>query len=249
VASEKAGIIKHGIPVVIGETHEETKHVFIEKTNVEQIEIFFADRNYSCVLGDMDMTGQGRKFEINETGKPVVFHGHTPLEGDYQKANLQTMAQVYTCLRRSFRIDEEDFINGIRNVVKNTGLQGRWQILRREPLVICDTGHNLEGLKYVIKQVSDLPAGTRHFVLGFVSDKDIASVLPLFPEDAVYYFTKAKVPRAMDEKKLKDAACKFGLAGECYATVTEAYEAAVKNAKPIDTVFIGGSTFVVAEVI
>ena len=249
VASEKAGIIKDGIPVVIGETHEETKDVFIEKAGVEHAEIFFADRNYSCILGEMDMTGQGRKFDINETGKPVIFHGLTPLGGDYQKANLQTIAQVYTCLRKSFRIAEEHFINGIRNVVKNTGLQGRWQILRREPLVICDTGHNLEGLKYVIKQVLELPAVTRHFVLGFVSDKDIASVLPLFPQDAVYYFTKAKVPRAMDEKRLKDAACKFGLTGECYATVAEAYEAAVKNAKPIDIVFIGGSTFVVAEVI
>jgi dihydrofolate synthase/folylpolyglutamate synthase len=126
---------------------------------------------------------------------------------------------------------------------------GRWQILGRDPLIVCDTGHNLEGLEYVIKQLLRIQAAKRHFVIGFVSDKDLSSVLPLFPSDAEYYFTRASVPRAMDEKKLMITGSGYGLIGGCYSSVSEAYTAALSKASRNDLIFIGGSTFVVAEVI
>ena len=249
VAAEKAGIIKPEIPVVIGETQEETKNVFSDFALNNSSEIFFADQNFICELGSMDFNKMSRSFSIASNQGRKMYSGSLPLGGDYQKANLQTVAQVFNCLSERFGISEKHVIDGIEKVILNTGLRGRWQVLGKRPLVICDTGHNLEGLKYVIKQVLELPASKRHFVTGFVNDKDLASVLPLFPSDSVYYFTKASVPRAMDEEVLKERASSYNLKGKTYKSVREAYDAALLNASPDDVIFIGGSTFVVAEVI
>jgi dihydrofolate synthase/folylpolyglutamate synthase len=249
VAAEKAGIIKPGVPVVIGEKHDETSEVFKASAGKMNSDIFFADRLFTCELGNMDYSSLLREFRITGNKEKNEIRGLIPLGGDYQRANLQTIAQVFTCLSERFSLTDNNLTEGIRKVISNTGLSGRWQILQRKPLVICDTGHNHEGLKYVIKQVLDIPSPGRHFVLGFVSDKDVKSVLPLFPSDSNYYFTRASVPRAMDPEKLRDEALSFGLRGACYGSVKQAFEAALTNASPDDIVFIGGSTFVVAEVI
>jgi dihydrofolate synthase/folylpolyglutamate synthase len=152
-------------------------------------------------------------------------------------------------LKDSFEVSDVNITEGIRNVVKNTGLYGRWQVLNKTPLTICDTGHNKEGLEYVLGQVKRVRKSALHIVLGFVSDKDLGSVLPLFPKEAFYYFTKASVPRALNEVILKTEAEKFELFGESFPDVASALGCARKKAKPSDMIFIGGSTFIVAEAI
>lgn len=249
VAFEKAGIIKNGVPVVIGESSDETRSVFTSSANDSGSSIFFADENYICELKAPDLRTDERHFRISEKSGNRIFEGAIPLGGDYQQANIRTVFQLFFCIKGLLNIEEGKIIDGISNVVKNTGLMGRWQILGRDPLVICDTGHNLEGLKYVIKQLLTIQARKYHFVVGFVSDKDLSSVLSIFPSESEYYFAKASVPRALDEKVLMEEAARHGLTGKCYSSVKEAYNAAKVNAELNDLIFIGGSTFVVAEVI
>ncbi len=178
-----------------------------------------------------------------------MFSGSTPLGGDYQQRNLQTVHQAFKLLAEDFNITERNLKDGIRKVTANTGLQGRWQAIGRDPLTICDTGHNKEGLEYVLGQIARLPSTGLHMVIGFVIDKDISSILPMFPVSAQYYFTRAKVERAMDERTLQKRAAEYGLKGESYNDVNKALEAARANASPSDLIFVGGSTFIVAEVI
>jgi dihydrofolate synthase / folylpolyglutamate synthase len=249
VAFEKAGIIKKGVPVVIGETNPFTFPVFTASSNEKQSEIFFSDQNFTCILDPFNIDFDMRGFTVREKNKSDTLTGIIPLSGDYQEANLRTIFQIYSCLKPELNLNDSNLVRGIENVIKNTGLQGRWQILGKKPMVICDTGHNLEGLEYVIKQVLKINAAKRHMILGFVSDKDLDLVLPLFPLDSEYYFTKASVPRAMDEKRLQGEASRFGLKGASYPTVKEAFNDAVYKSGPDDLIFIGGSTFVVAEVI
>ena len=249
VASEKAGVIKRNVPVVIGETQQDTEDIFISHAKETGSEIYFADKHFNCRLEDSETLTGERKFIIRNLKENKMISGLIPLGGDYQAKNMQTLFQSFICLKRIFKISEKNLLDGIKKVIVNTGLTGRWQILKTNPLTICDTGHNKEGLEYVIKQILQIRAAKRHMVIGFVSDKDLDSVLPLFPADSVYYFTKASVPRARDEKRLMAEAGRYGLHGNCYETVKEAYAAALKNSLPEDLIFIGGSTFVVAEVI
>jgi dihydrofolate synthase/folylpolyglutamate synthase len=160
--------------------------------------------------------------------------GQTVLGGNYQTKNLQAVFAVFNILKDVFEVSKEDIINGVRNVMLNTGLNGRWQVLGISPLTICDTGHNREGLIYVLDQISHIRKSGLHIVLGFVNDKDLGSVLPLFPTSAKYYFTKAE---------------KYGLKGESYPSVKAAFDSAKKCAEQTDLIFIGGSTFIVAEAI
>lgn len=178
-----------------------------------------------------------------------ILESETPLQGNYQMKNLQAIFASMVFLKRRFSISDRNITEGIKKTVNNTGLTGRWQILNNEPLIICDTGHNREGLLYVLDQLGKIPATAKHFIIGFVNDKDLSTVLPLFPKDAFYYFTKASVPRALDEQILRDEASKYGLNGESYPEVKIALENARKKAEPSDLIFIGGSTFVVAEVV
>jgi dihydrofolate synthase/folylpolyglutamate synthase len=249
VALEKAGIIKKNIPVLISETQSEIRDVFIRKANENGSPYFFADEMYSCVLGkNYTLTGNREYLLTVLPGKDLV-RGETPLGGDYQSKNLRAVFGAFALLKQSFTVSDWDIIEGIRKVVINTGLYGRWQILGTSPLTICDTGHNKEGLEYVMNQMRLIEKSALHIVVGFVNDKDLGLVLPLFPSDAIYYFTKAAVPRALNEQILKNEAAKFGLIGECYSGVKEALDCAKKNAMPSDVIFIGGSTFVVAEVV
>jgi dihydrofolate synthase/folylpolyglutamate synthase len=250
VAAEKAGIIKEKIPVIIGETQPETESVFISKAGENGSEIIFADRLFSCSLGETDNEQGEREYRLTEkeSGK-VVVGGITPLGGDYQQKNLITVAALFSKLQENLRFSYQEIADGIRKVKENTGLMGRWQILGRDPLIVCDTGHNKEGLEYVARQIKRVPKSALHMVVGFVSDKDLSGVLPLLPKNAVYYFTKASVPRALDENVLKEKAAPFNLHGQSYPDVRTAFESARKNAAGTDMIFIGGSTFIVAEVV
>lgn len=225
IAFEKAGIIKEKTPVVIGEFQEETFPVF-EKIAVKN--------NAPIYLAEELMANNYR----------------TDLMGVYQVKNVKTAAQVLHLLNeKGYLISEENISKGLLNVVKNTGLLGRWQKLGDNPKVICDTGHNKEGLHYVFKQLKTEKYDNLHLVLGVVNDKDLDSVLPLFPKQATYYFCKPNIPRGLKAVDLQKKAAEFNLKGDVYTSVSSAYENALKTATETDLIFIGGSTFVVAEVI
>jgi dihydrofolate synthase / folylpolyglutamate synthase len=249
IASEKAGIVKKDIPVVISETHQETKEIFISKAEELNSLIYFADQRFFCNLEESDSREGERKYRITDLITKRNTEGETVLGGDYQSKNIQAVYCAFEILKRWFNFSEQNIIAGIRNVIINTGLQGRWQILSIDPLTICDAGHNKEGLEYVMNQLKRIPKSGLHIILGFVNDKDLNTVLPLFPTDAIYYFTKASVPRALNEEILKKEAEKFNLKGHSFPDVKSALMDARKNAVKSDMIFIGGSTFVVAEVI
>jgi dihydrofolate synthase/folylpolyglutamate synthase len=249
IAAEKAGIIKKGVPVLIGETCSDTMEIFLEKALSAGSSIHFADRLYQSTLDEGDFHTGKRSFEIINFKNRKVINGITSLGGDYQEKNIPVVAAAADLLEGVFNISESHVLKGIENVTSNTGLLGRWQILGTTPLVICDTGHNKEGIRYVLAQLTRIPAKSLHMVLGFVNDKDLSLVLPLFPENAKYYFTKADVPRALDETILMQKASEAGLHGESYNSVASALESARRCANDDDLIFIGGSTFVVAEVV
>ena len=249
VAGEKAGIIKDGVPVVVGETHPETSGVFTAAAKARNTEVTFADKVFRCNLGDPEKTTAVRPYMLYDLQKRTRNGGTTPLGGLAQKKNIQTVAAAFGIIAGMFGLTGDHFVRGVANVVLNTGLMGRWQVLAQSPLTVCDTGHNREGLEYVVRQLKATPGKVLHMVIGFVNDKDLSQVLPLFPSDAVYYFTRAGIPRALDENVLKAEALKYGLAGSAYASVALALEAARAAATEDDMIFIGGSTYVVAEVV
>ncbi|MEZ5083569.1 MAG: folylpolyglutamate synthase/dihydrofolate synthase family protein [Bacteroidales bacterium] len=251
IAVEKAGITKPGIPVVIGETQETVKDVFVHTAQKYKAKIYFADelafvsdfspanRNSSFVKFDAELQG---KFKINSL--------HCPLTGDYQKKNLKTLFGVLSVLNDlDYTFSNDQIRKGIEKVITNTGISGRWQVLKENPLIICDTGHNVDGIKYVVNQLRSMKFSKLHMVIGMVNDKNVNDILSLLPGDATYYFCKANIPRGMDATMLKSLAGNFGLRGDVYDSVSSAYNAATKNAIPNDLIFIGGSTFVVAEIL
>ena len=247
VAGEKAGIIKESVPVVIGETQPVIRNVFRDRAASMNAPLAFADRLFRCRLGRFYKNTALRSFTVTDLRDGIAMSGSTPLGGLAQKKNIQTVAAAVDALSATFGLGREHFLKGVAGVVEGTGLMGRWQVLSRSPLMVCDTGHNREGLEYVVRQIKATPKNALHMVLGFVSDKDLTSVLPLFPAEARYYFTKASVPRALDEKVLMTEAERYGLSGSCHSTVADAVEAARAAAGPKDMIFIGGSTFVVAD--
>ncbi|MFH1937663.1 MAG: hypothetical protein ABIK52_08885, partial [Bacteroidota bacterium] len=177
-------------------------------------------------------------------------HIHNPLQGLYQLKNLRTVLAVISILRQlGYAMTGESVYAGIERVVSNTGLQGRWQILRQQPLTICDSGHNEAGIREVVQQLSQTPHQHLHMVFGMVNDKEIGSILALLPKEATYYFCKANIPRGLDARELNHQAEQAGLKGKAYGSVKKALISARKTAGPEDLIFIGGSTFVVAEVL
>jgi dihydrofolate synthase/folylpolyglutamate synthase len=249
VAYEKAGIIKKKVPVVISETQPETENVFKLKANESDSPIFFADKLFLCDLESNINLKSERHYLMKELSTNHSIEGDIVLGGDYQSKNLQAVFSVFKILKDNFKVTESNIIRGVGKVILNTGLYGRWQVLDTSPLTICDTAHNKEGLEYVINQIRRIQKSKLHIIIGFVNDKDLGSVLPLFPADAHYYFTKASVPRALNEKILKSEAEKYGLTGECYSDVKSALNYVRIIAGKEDMIFIGGSTFVVAEAI
>jgi dihydrofolate synthase/folylpolyglutamate synthase len=230
IAQEKAGIIKPGVPVLIGETQEEVKEIFNNKAREMNARIVFADQVQQ------------------ERGDGVPFN--CPLKGLYQEKNITTSFEAIQLLRQTgFEISDEQIRYGYRNVLRQTGLRGRWEILSRKPKIICDVGHNEAGIRYILEQLETEKYNKLHWVFGLVNDKDADSILSLLPKSAVYYFCKANIPRGLDVDELENKAFGFGLKGKKYSSVQEAYNAASKAARANDLVFIGGSTFIVAEVL
>jgi dihydrofolate synthase/folylpolyglutamate synthase len=249
IAAEKGGIIKKSVPVVISETQPEVKEVFVSRATESGSEIIFADERFLCSLLETDTLRSERRYIVTDLLTQDQFEGTTVLCGDYQSGNIQAVFSSILNLRSLFRISGRNISDGIRNVIRNTGFAGRWQILNLKPLTICDTAHNREGLEYVIGQIRMIPKSELHIILGFVNDKDLNSVLPLFPPEARYYFTKATVPRALDEEILQAEAAGFGLKGGIYPDVKTALGKAMSVAGESDLIFIGGSTFIVAEIV
>lgn len=244
IAYEKAGIIKPGIPVVIGTRDAATDFVFEQKAREEQAPIRFASDNWTIKRNE-DST-----FDLtNEEG--ITFdHLESELKGLYQRKNIPAVLETVLTLRTSgLSIADTHICNGIAHAIRNTGLSGRWQQLAAAPYTICDTGHNIDGLTEITAQLATCHYDKLHFVIGMVSDKDVDSVLRILPKEAEYYFCKASIPRAMDENTLAGKARALGLSGNTYPTVAAAYAAARKNATSNDMIYIGGSTFVVAEVL
>ena len=222
IAFEKAGIIKPNVPVVIGERQQEVEPVFKEKAATVNAELIFASDSPQNLKSD--------------------------LLGDYQQKNVQTAVAAIHNLK-GFPVSTAQIEKGLLNVVKNTDLKGRWQILHNSPKVICDTAHNKEGLMITMNQLKNENFSNLHIVLGVVSDKKLDAILPLFPKEAVYYFCQPNIPRALPAEELKRVSKDFHLFGKKYLSVNEAYESAKETATKNDVIYIGGSTFVVAEII
>ena len=243
IAGEKAGIIKPGIPAIIGMRDADYDFVFEKKAAACGTSLEFASDNWQIV--------KNTDGSYNLNNGPITFnHLVAELKGSYQRKNIPTVLEtILTLQAQGLHINEQNIREGIAHVIRNTGLYGRWQQLAEHPYTICDTGHNIDGITEIIAQLAECKYTKLHFVIGMVNDKDINSVLKILPKDAVYYFCKASIPRAMDENILAEQARANGLQGDTYQTVAEAYAAARTNAAPDDMIYIGGSTFVVAEVI
>ncbi|SNB00475.1 Bifunctional protein : Folylpolyglutamate synthase and Dihydrofolate synthase [Flavobacterium psychrophilum] len=224
IANEKAGIIKPNTPVIVGEYNDKTKAVFLAKAKDCKADIYFAS----------DL---------------ITKEYPSDLLGDYQQQNKKTAIQTIRVLKPHFSVSEENLKDGLLNVAKNTGLLGRWQQIHSNPKVICDTAHNSHGLKIVLNQIQKEEFDNLFFVLGFVNDKDLDDVLPLFPKKAKYFFSKPNIFRGLDAKILQEKATNFGLTGNIYSSITEAYKEALKLSSQNDFIYIGGSTFVVAEIL
>lgn len=242
IATEKAGIIKKNIPVIIGEAEGEVKNVFTDTAERVGAPILFAEDEY--IIQSSLKTASGWLFDTK-----YYLHLKGELSGYAQIKNAATVLCAVKELQKiGYTIPSKAVYNGFAYVTKLTGLMGRWQILQElHPKIVCDTGHNVAGIKYIADQLANEKYDTLHIVLGMVNDKDIASVLELLPRKAIYYFTKASVPRAMNERELQMLAQKKGLMGYSYPTVAEAVRAAKDWAASNDFVFIGGSNFVVAD--
>ena len=248
IAAEKAGIIKAETPVVIGETQSEIEHVFKNKAEEGDSPIFFADQIFDCDKIHIDSL-EYQEFDIWKNSELYMEAAKYPLLGYYQKKNLATIICAIDLLKDRFNITKEEIADGLENVVRNTNLMGRWQVMNRCPLVIADTGPNIGGVKEIVAQLNDMNFNKLHFILGCVNDKDIDGILNLLPHYAEYYFCKADIPRGLDADILADKAFKAGLRGNVYESVLNAYKSALNNAKFDDVVFIGGSNFTVAEII
>ncbi len=251
IAMEKAGIIKPGIPVVIGETRDETRKVFIQKAAECNAPILFADTRYSAArVIKSNQNFKHQYFQVYRDGRPLFPNLSVPLLGLYQKKNIITVTGACDLLNeQGLNINPETIRSDIAHVIKNTGFAGRWQILGRNPLTICDTGHNEGGLKEVLIQISETPHHHLHLVIGFVNDKHLDPILKMLPVNATYYFCKPNIPRGLDATELQEKAHRAGLSGEVYPSVITAMKSARTNAGKTDLVFVGGSTFVVAEVV
>jgi dihydrofolate synthase / folylpolyglutamate synthase len=251
IAFEKAGIIKKGVPVLIGEEYLETRPVFEARAKEENSMIVFASQNIDIqqVTSDFEYSD----FEINAglNSLPNLKKIRANLSGDYQEKNIATVLQTIEILNQTtdFKVTEKAVFEGFSNLKKLTNFIGRWQVLQREPMVLVDSAHNEAGLKLATDQLKALKVNHLHIVLGFVKDKDFSKVFPFFPQNATYYFAKANIPRGLDSDILKEQAAVYSLKGKAYKSVKRALAAAKRKAGKDDLIYVGGSIFVVGEVI
>jgi len=244
IAIEKAGIIKENVPVVIGRSQNETKEIFLAKAQQKSADILFADTRF-------DVFRKNNEYSVHNLNDNNIYNIKLDLFGDYQKENLLTVLTAFEILNKQkyISISDKTITDGLKKITKNTNFAGRWQIIKKTPLTICDTGHNLDGVKSIVTQINKQKFNNLHFVLGTVNDKNIDEILKLLPKNAKYYFTNANISRALNRNILAKKAISYNLNGETYETVKIAYFSALKNATANDMIFIGGSTFIVAEVL
>ncbi len=225
IAIEKAGIIKSHIPVVIGEKQNDVSNIFINKAEEKKSKIFFAE-----------------DFNIKEY--------ECELKGSYQKKNIKTAIVAIELLNDTeIKINEKNIIDGLNKIIQNTGIRGRWEIIGNKPLIICDVAHNIDALSIVINDIMSIKSNKIHFVLGFVNDKNLGSIVDIFPESSNYYFAKPNIERGLDELELQELFKNNNRIGESYSSIEQAFKSAIKQSDPNDVIYIGGSTFVVSEVI
>ena len=241
IAVEKAGIIKKNIPVIIGERQEETTPVFMKFANKNNAPLYYA--------GDIAKLFYNTENYMAVVNEELFEEIEFPLKANYQSYNLRTALAALVHLSEKWQLSQELILSGVANTIKNTDFAGRWQIVSQNPKIILDTGHNVDGLTYSMEQLTQEKFEKLHFILGMVNDKDIESVLALLPRDAVYYFCKADIPRGLDASILAQKANMQSLNGEIYKSINLAFVAAKKNAQKQDLIFVGGSTFTVAEVL
>lgn len=252
IAFEKAGIIKHGVPVVVGEKHPETVKTFINKAKAEKAHLTFASDQWDITKPDDSQNKEHMKLVVRKSGEINTTYEifELDLTGSYQMKNLGTVLSSVAELRKAgFDISDLHIKSALKNVISLTGLQGRWQILQQKPIVVCDTGHNEDGIREVLKNFKEQKYNQLHMVLGMVKDKEIEKILKLLPVNAAYYFCSPDIPRAKPTNELQEEAAKFNLNGASYNSVPAALNAAKAAASIHDLIFVGGSTFVVAEII
>jgi len=247
IANEKAGIIKKQTPVVIGETHPETKNVFIKKAKEMDAAIVFAEDVFK--IGNVEQTNNYLSVEIISTENQKASFYKLDLRGNYQAKNLRTSIAALDQLKKTINLKEHLIHNALSNVSRITGLKGRWEVVCDNPKIITDVAHNMDGILQVTEQLKQINYNQLHWVIGMVADKDIESVLKSLPKKAIYYFTKADNPRALPETDLQKKANQFNLQGKTYSKVIDAVNAAVSNFKKDDLIMVCGSVFIVAEVI
>ncbi|TDB66957.1 bifunctional folylpolyglutamate synthase/dihydrofolate synthase [Arundinibacter roseus] len=246
IAFQKAGIIKKNIPVVISEKQtEDIQRVFAKVADEQQSHVAWAS-DFVAVI-DQYQHEMYQEITVNIQGERKVYA--LDLQGDYQRNNIKGVLTALEKLRENpfYRISEEAIASGLRSVVRSTGLLGRWQVLQKSPFVVCDTAHNEAGISQTIEQFQTIPARARRFVLGFVADKDVQNILNLFPKEAIYYFCQPTNPRALDSGSLADQAKMLGIVGKIRENVNDALAEALKDSDAEDAIYVGGSTFVVAD--
>lgn len=254
IAAEKAGIIKPGVPIIISQRQPEIANIFIQKANAEQAKIEFASEEWIITKSKtQNNTEDLLELDIKENAKPPSFNFERlelDLTGSYQLKNLAGVLSATRQLRKlGYTITDLQIKSALRQTKSLTGLMGRWHILQHHPLVICDTGHNEDGIREVLKNIEQTSFENLHIIIGMVSDKDISKILKMLPANASYYFCQPDIARAKPAAELKEEALAYGLNGEAYGSIKAALEAAKNKATNKDLIFIGGSTFVVAEVL
>lgn len=248
IAIEKAGIIKQGIPVIVGEYLPETKNVFIQKAQDENAPLIFAQDKYK--IENVNHRGKYFEADITDLENNITEHFRLSLNGAYQAKNLLTaIAAEGELIKQGFAISSEQEKQALINIETLTGLRGRWEIVQDKPTVVYDVGHNEDGISYIVKQAAeDYPLAKKHFIIGFVRDKDVEKALKLFPKDAYYYFTNAHLPRALPVAELHEIATGAGLAGNTFKNVNDAIKAAKSAANEDDIIIVCGSFFIIAEI-
>ncbi|MBR4065113.1 MAG: bifunctional folylpolyglutamate synthase/dihydrofolate synthase [Tidjanibacter sp.] len=247
IAAEKAGIIKRGVPVVVGESCPQTDEVFREVAHRNHSKLVFADQKWEVV--DSRFGDTSSSFDLHRPCDGRTQTIELDLAGHYQRKNIITVRAAVTLLRHDtpLNISTRALLSGCRTVCETTGLRGRWQVVLTEPMVVCDTGHNAHGIKEVTAQVAQCHYRKLFVIFGLANDKDLGEILPLLPQHAYYIFTRASVDRAMPAEEIAAAAERYGLQGEVQPTVAEAYDAARAAAAPEDMILVGGSTFIVSD--
>ncbi len=248
IAGEKAGIIKHKVPVIIGEWQRETTSVFREKASIESAPIHFASKHIKLVSKKRSLIAH--EYDIHTRSGMWIEKLITDMTGPYQAQNIRTVLEAVWCWNLYYpieTIDERQIRKGLSRVKESTSMIGRWMVIQKNPLVITDAAHNTHGMKAMLPELLKVRVRQRHFVLGFVSDKDITKILTMFPQDGIFYWCSPDIPRGKMAEETRDVGRSVGLSGNSFKSVWKAYSQAMVQANPSDLIFVGGSSYVVGD--